>query len=88
MAVRQLGILKSLERLTDLYEAMWTKGLTQEQKQETEQLKAQLLKKSQELTARGNLCSNPTCNNEGKLMCGRCKQVKYCQAACQRAHWA
>jgi hypothetical protein len=30
----------------------------------------------------------PNCNvGAGKLRCSRCKQVKYCSRACQKAHW-
>jgi len=33
-------------------------------------------------------CSNPKCDNIGGVkLCKRCKTMKYCSRACQRAHW-
>lgn len=32
-------------------------------------------------------CLNPGCALEGKLMCSKCEQARYCSASCQRSHW-
>lgn len=36
-----------------------------------------------------SLCGEPSCAKDMAAMkCGRCQSVRYCNATCQRAHWA
>ena len=32
-------------------------------------------------------CANPDCEGQGLKTCNRCKRLRYCSVACQRAHW-
>lgn len=34
-----------------------------------------------------NMCQFGSCQNPGSKRCGRCKQVSYCSATCQKLHW-
>ena len=35
-----------------------------------------------------SLCGKPPAKDKKLLVCGRCKEVKYCNSGCQKAHWA
>ena len=34
-----------------------------------------------------SVCAAKPCSNAGTMSCIRCKQVRYCGAACQGLHW-
>lgn len=85
--MRQLGILTTLTRVIDIFNAVWAKGTGTAEKQSSfdpEVLKQVLAR--QAYSYKNDTCIR--CNKAGSVaLCGRCKKVKYCGRECQTTHW-
>lgn len=84
VALRRVGILTCLNRLIDVYESIWSKGVAKQQdSRETEEYRRAMVAMKQSMDS--DKCIK--CLMPGKNLCARCKKVKYCSRECQVAHW-
>lgn len=82
-ALRQMGILQTLQQASMVYESVWAKGTSKDQEKNREEIKKIL--SAQAYSLQNDICLN--CGKKGTKLCFRCRKVKYCSRECQVAHW-
>jgi len=83
LALRQIAILQVLTRLIDVFDSIWNKGVEGKRQPEKDIIAETLKVMNQSFST--NTCMY--CKQEGKSLCSRCEQVKYCSRECQKKHW-